>query len=204
MSYLHEQALHKAVARLHILGHRDQSRQKQADNARAAGAGFGLALRDKFRTPTPKQAAAEAQMSPTEAAAQYGRYVQETGANVGMAQAGMPGVSGPEGSKGQAEAQYGRYVQGSYAPVGNMQSGLGIDESSSPTDFLKLNNSLSGLRLGGQFTPQGLDEASKLADANSNDRLYLKGMIHGAIDGQGPQDEVLTAPGMAGSQPGAF
>lgn len=204
MAYLQEQALNKAVARLHILGHADNQQDPQKFGENVGGA-LGITLRAPFRHKTPKQAArAQSQMTPAEAAAQYGRFIEGTGARTGMAQEGNgSGVAGPEGTNGQADAQYGRYVQGSYAPVGTMQSGLGT-EASSPADFLKLNNQAANIRFGGRFTPQGLDYATQQADANSNDRLQMKGLIHGAIDGQGPQQEELTAPGMAGSEVGTF
>lgn len=89
---------------------------------------------------------------------------------------------------------YGKYVQGTGAVRGMQQAGyeqMANQELLDQADQnVKLNNLAEQSRVGGAFTPDGLETASKQADANAADRLRLRSMLG-----------IAATPVMSGSVP---
>ncbi len=107
-------------------------------------------------------------------------------------------------------AMYQKYVTGTGAHVGMAQHGVdGLANQAllEKADQNVANNQLAeDARIGGAFTPAGLEKASQVADANAQDRLKMRSLIGLAgtqvqapqrVMGQGPP---AMGPGMG---PGA-
>ncbi len=100
---------------------------------------------------------------------------------------------------------YDKYVQGTGASVGMAQTGqLYVDNQAvldNADKAVQVNQMAEDARIGGKFTPSGLEKAGKVADANGADRYQLKRMV-GLAGTQVPG--VTVAPRMGpGMGPGA-
>ncbi len=101
-------------------------------------------------------------------------------------------------------AMYQRYVAGTGAHVGMAQHG--VDELANQALLEKADRSIANnqlaedARIGGAFTPAGLERASQTADANAQDRLKLRSLIGLAgTQVQAPQQVMMGPSGPPGN-----
>ncbi len=123
----------------------------------------------------------------------------DLGESIGGAGAWAPKkkVNGPEVPT-HDPSMYNTYMKGTGAATGMAMEGARAEDSQAMLDKANENVRVNGMaeqaRMGGAFTPNGLEDASKTAEANGADRLRLRSML-------GLAATKVPGPGMG---PGSF
>lgn len=121
-------------------------------------------------------------------------FGESLGGAIGRA-AKAPKTSGDKDKPSHDASMYGKYVQGTGANVGVAQAGQPYVDNQSVLDNadknVRVNQMAEDARIGGKFTPNGLEAAGKRAEANGFDRYQLKGLA-------GTQVREAYAPNTAG------
>lgn len=173
MAFIHEKRLQDAVKRLHMLGSPD-GQSHHGEDGGDVGAGFMGAVVQAAKSKAPKEMS-QAQKSDSMKSA----YMQAAIQSAGQKRRELAFMQGTGASKGMALEGLGRTGMGAGSETPDIQEAVAVptDPYKQAGNFASINALAEKSRIGGRYTPTGLDMAADEAELNAADRLKMKSMI---------------------------